>query len=325
MNINSRIWENSIADLPKGDQQAEQFEHYAREFFIPDSIAPATYLANVAALIQQSDEGTPGVEPTPSATRLARLTERPEGFPVWFLAAYPDVALWFSSREGAERTSLDAEVTRRSAAEGASISHMMDEQGSFGHAVLRTIVDLYREQTGLELESAASGADLQEEGAAGAEAEQALTAQQAVDLMAASITRYERELATSYGDRFPDLQPRLTAAGLLQLGYYVLVDHAIPIAALIHAAEVSVLAEDPVVEFVERLDVEVFCAEGGKTADRKKIEEACHLLRSRILDVVLQTRADFEQAPSLAQATRNFMEEPDFEPLRQAIGILPPA
>ncbi len=321
MNINTRIWENSIADLPKGDQQAEQFEHYAREFFIPDSIAPAIYLANVAALIQHSTEES-GIEPTASAARMAQSAERPEGFPIWFLAAYPDVALWFSSQEGSDRTTLDAEVTRRSITEGSPVSHLVDEHGFFAHAVLRTIIDLYREQTGLTLESMASDADLQEEGTATATDEQALTAQQAVDLMAASITRYERELATSYGDRFLDMQPRLTAAGLLQLGYYVLVDHAIPIAALIHAAEQSVQAEDPVVEFVERLDVEVFCAEGGE-AERKRVEEACHLLRSRILDVVLQTRADFEEAPSLAQATRNFMEQDQFEPLRQAIGILP--
>jgi len=322
MNINTRIWENSIADLPKGDQQAEQFEHYAREFFIPDSIAPAKYLANVASLIQQpNEEGD--IEPTASAAKMSQSPERPQGFPVWFLAAYPDVALWFSSQEGLDRTTLDAEVTRRSTTEGFPVSHLVDEHGFFAHAVLRTMIDLYREQTGLALESIAPDADLQEEGTASVTNEQALTAQQAVDLMAASITRYERELATNYGDRFLDMRPRLTAAGLLQLGYYVLVDHTIPITALIRAADQAVLAEDPVVEFVEQLDVEVFCAEAGE-ADRKRIEEACHLLRSRILDVVLQTRADFEEAPSLAQATRNFMEHPQFEPLRQAIGILPP-
>ena len=321
MNINTRIWENSIAGLPEGDPQAEQFKHYAREFFVPDSIAPAVYLANVAALMQHTaEEGE--VQPTPSAASLAIRTERPDGFPTWFLAAYPDVAVWFSSQEGPDRTALDAEVTRRATAAGVSTSHLVDEHGFFAHAVLRALIDLYREQTAAGLECTAAEADLQEEGTAAATDEQALTAQQAVDLMAASITRYERELATTYGDRFPGLQPRLTAAGLLQLGYYILVDHAIPMAALIHAAEESALAEDPVVEFVERLDVEVFCAEGGE-AERKRIEEACHLLRSRILDVVLQTRADFEEAPSLTQATRNFMEQEQFEPLRQAIGILP--
>jgi hypothetical protein len=73
---------------------------------------------------------------------------------------------------------------------------------------------------------------------------------------------------------------------------------------------------------VERLEIEVFCAEGGE-GERKRIERACHLLRSRILDVVLQTRADFNETPSLTQAPRNFMEMPQFEPLRQHIGIRP--
>lgn len=320
MNINTRIWENSITGLPEGDQQAEQFEHYAREFFMPDSISPSLYLANVAALMEQTaEENEP--RPTPAAARMALTTQHPTGFPTWFLAAYPDVAIWFSSQQGPDRAAIDAEVTRRSTTSGSAVSHLVDENGFFAHAVLRTIVDLYRERTGSLLECAAPEADLQEE-VSGSTDEQALTAQQAVDLMAANVTRYERELATSYGDRFADMRPRLVVAGLLQLGYYVLVDHVIPLTTLIQAADDSASAEDPVVEFVERLEIEVFCAEGGE-GERKRIEEACHLLRSRILDVVLLTRADFEEAPSLTQATRNFMDLPQFDPLRQAIGVRP--
>ncbi|MCX6062693.1 MAG: hypothetical protein NTV26_00660 [Caldiserica bacterium] len=321
MNINTRIWENSIADLPKGDQQAKLFEHYAREFFMPDSIAPSVYLANVAALMEQSAEES-GVQPTPSAARMAVSMEHPTGFPTWFLAAYPDVALWFSSQRGKDRKDIDAEVTRRSAASRTAASPLVDENGFYAHTILRTLVDLYRERTGSILECTAFADDLQEVDATNSTDEQALTAQQAVDLMAANITRYERELATSYGDRFEGMRPRLTVAGLLQLGYYVLVDHVIPLATLIQAADESVSADDPVVEFVEQLEIEVFCAEGGEV-ERKRIEHACHLLRSRILDVVLQTRTDFEESPSLRQATRNFMESSQFDPLRQAIGIRP--
>ena len=207
-------------------------------------------------------------------------------------------------------------------AEGSLGRRLLDDQGFYGHAVLRALVDLYRQQSGGVLECMAGTADLQEEEASGPAAEQAMTAQEAVDLMATNITRYERELATSYGDRFPDMRPRLTVAGLLQLGYYVLVDHSIPLAALVQAADEAASADDPVVEYVEKLEVEVFCAEGGEK-ERKRVEDACHLLRSRILDVVLQTRADFDAAPSLSQATRNFMEESEFEPLRQAVGIRP--
>ena len=319
MTINTRIWENSLAGLPEGDPEAEQFEHYAREFFIPDNIAPAAYLANVAVLMHQPSEGS-DVPPSPSMATVTANPTPAQGFPAWFLAAYPDVALWFSSRSGDERRAVDTEVAARAAVTAGK--RLLDDQGFYGHAVLRALVDLYRQQNGGVLECMAGTADLQEEEAAGPAAEQAMTAQEAVDLMAANITRYERELATSYGDRFPDMRPRLTVAGLLQLGYYVLVDHSIPLAALVRAADEAVSADDPVVEYVEKLEVEVFCAEGGEK-ERKRVEDACHLLRSRILDVVLQTRADFDAAPSLSQATRNFMEESEFEPLRQVVGIRP--
>jgi len=321
MTINTRIWENSITGLPKGDPQAEQFAHYAREFFIPDSIAPAVYLANVAALMDQTvEEG--GAQPTSSAASMALSTQRPSGFPTWFLAAYTDVATWFESQEGAERTAVDAEVTRRSAAAGIAPSHLVDENGFFAHAVLRTLVDLYRERTGLTLECIAPATDMQEEETETTAEEQALTAQQAVDLMATNIASYERELATRYGDRFNDLRPRLVVAGLLQLGYYVLVDHVMPLATLVQAADQSMPADDPVVEFVERLETEVFCIEGGEH-ERQRVTDACHLLRSRILDMVLLARSAFEDAPTVTRAVANFMEAKEFEPLRLAIGILP--
>src|SRR5664279_1269305 len=144
MNINTRIWENSIAGLPKDDQQAEQFEHYAREFFIPDSIAPSVYLANVDALMEQAAEES-GVQPTPSAAKMALSMQHPIGFPTWFLAAYPDIALWFTSQDGPDRKAIDAEVTRRSTASGAAANHLVDENGFFSHPVLRTLIDLYRE------------------------------------------------------------------------------------------------------------------------------------------------------------------------------------
>ncbi|MHB8071408.1 MAG: hypothetical protein ACYDHF_05600 [Candidatus Cryosericum sp.] len=321
MTINTRIWENSIAGLPKGDPQAEQFEHYAREFFIPDYIAPAVYLANVAALMDQTvEEG--GAQPTASAARMALSTQRPTGFPTWFVAAYPDVAAWFDALEGSERTSVDAEVTRRSTATGTATSHLVDENGFFAHAVLRALIDLYHEHAGVALECLASAADMQEEGTDTTEEEQALTAQQAVDLMATNISRYERELAINYGDRFADLQSRLVVAGLLQLGYYILVDQVMPLATLAQAAVESMSADDPVVEFVERLETEVFCIEGGES-ERPRVTEACHLLRSRILDMVLLARSAFQETPTVTRATSNFMEAKEFEPLRKAIGILP--
>jgi hypothetical protein len=322
MNINTRIWENSIEGLTKGDPQAEQFTHYAREFFIPDNIAPSVYLANVAALMDQTVDES-GEQPTASAAKMALSTQRPTGFPTWFLAAYPDVAVWFESQLGPERAAVDAELTRRSATSGTSTSHLVDENGFFAHAVLRTLVDLYHESTGLDLECLSTAADMQEERMdAAAEEEKAMTAQQAVDLMATNIARYERELATSYGDRFADLRSRLVVAGLLQLGYYVLVDHVMPLAKLVQAADESMLEDDPVVEFVERLETEVFCMEGGES-ERERVTQACHLLRSRILDMVLLARSAFEETPTVTRATSNFMEAAEFEPLRQAIGILP--
>ena len=319
MNINTRIWENSIKGLPAEDLQAVRFAHFAREFFIPDNVAPGIYLANVAVLMGPDTQQEGDAVPSPSAVQLADPKQRPLAFPTWFMAAYPDVALWFAGREGLDRASTDAELARRATASGAAAGHLIDDEGLLAHAVLRALVDMYREQTGAVLECAAPVEDLVEENVTQQE-DRSMTAQEAVDLVAAGVTRYERELATAFGDRFAGVRERLVVAGLLQLGYYVLVDHVIPLATLIKAADESADAEDAVVEFVERLEVEVFCAEGGES-ERRKVEEACHLLRSRVLDIVGIARASFDEDPAISAATRNFMDQPQFKPLRQAIGV----
>jgi hypothetical protein len=319
MNINTRIWENSIKGLPAEDLQAARFAHFAREFFIPDKVAPGIYLANVAVLMGPDTQQEGDAVPSPSAVQLADPRQRPLAFPTWFMAAYPDVVLWFAGREGPDRASTDAELTRRATASGTAAGHLIDHEGLLTHAVLRALVDMYREQTGAVLECAAPVEDLVEESESQQE-DRSMTAQQAVDLVAAGVTRYERELATAFGDRFAGVRERLVVAGLLQLGYYILVDHAIPLATLIKAADESADAEDAVVEFAERLEVEVFCAEGGEK-ERVKVEEACYLLRSRVLDIVGVARVAFEADPSISAATRNFMDQPQFKPLRQAIGV----
>lgn len=320
MNINARIWENSIADLPPGDLQAERFTHYAREFFIPDNIAPAVYLANVAALTGQKEQDAESL-PSPSAAKLALSEQRPQGVPTWFLAGYPDVVVWFEGQMGPDRTSVDSELARRAMTSGTPKSRLVDEDGFFAHTVLRTLVEMYREHSEQSLECAATPEDLREEGTGDAD-DQEMTARQAVDLIATNISRYERELAARYGDRFPGLRSRLVAAGLLQLGYYVLVDHVMPLTAVTRAADESMDCDDPVVEFVERVETEVFCIEGG-TGERQRVTDACRLLRSRNLDMVTLARAAYEEAPTVTQAVTNLMEAPELEGLRHVVGITP--
>lgn len=320
MNINARIWENSIADLPPGDLQAERFTHYAREFFIPDNIAPAIYLANVAVLMSQKEQESES-QPSPSAVRLSLSGQRPQGIPTWFLAGYPDVVVWFEEQAGPDRTSVDSELAKRAMTSGTPKSRLVDEDGFFAHTVLRTLVEMYREHSDQPLECAATPEDLQEEGAGNAD-DQEMTARQAIDLIATNISHYERELAARYGDRFPDLRSRLVAAGLLQLGYYVLVDHAMPLTVVTRAADESMACDDPVVEFVERVETEIFCVEGGN-GERQRVTDACRLLRSRNLDMVTLARTAYEETPTVTQAVTNLMEAPELEGLRQVVGITP--
>lgn len=95
-----------------------------------------------------------------------------------------------------------------------------------------------------------------------------------------------------------------------------------PLTVVTRAADESMACDDPVVEFVERVETEIFCIEGGN-GERQRVTDACRLLRSRNLDMVTLARTAYEETPTVTQAVTNLMEAPELEGLRQVVGITP--
>jgi len=99
-------WEEALTadSRQKGDLQQK-----INDFFVPDGISPLAFSANLAALTGRPIEEYP---PTPSVavsdtkaalagnddSGLIARTTAPSGYPTWFLAAYPDVALWMNRK-----------------------------------------------------------------------------------------------------------------------------------------------------------------------------------------------------------------------------------
>jgi len=64
---------------------------------IPLCINPLKWIDNTIWLETQGMpqvRGDKDLHPTPSVTQWTRRMDRPTGFPDWFVAAFPDVALW---------------------------------------------------------------------------------------------------------------------------------------------------------------------------------------------------------------------------------------
>ena len=69
-----------------------------QNFLLPDNINPKLFYANLQYLevgIMELYEGE--YEPTTNIEEYGFITHRPFGYPLWFLAAYPDVTRWLSN------------------------------------------------------------------------------------------------------------------------------------------------------------------------------------------------------------------------------------
>lgn len=67
---------------------------------IPMCIHPAKWVENSVWLETQGSPELQGVrdcKPSPSVLEFTRRMDRPRAYPVWFLAAFPDVASWASN------------------------------------------------------------------------------------------------------------------------------------------------------------------------------------------------------------------------------------
>lgn len=92
-------WESFLSqpDVP------EDLEAVVRTVFIPEAVKVMSFLDNYAFLLSGgmiTTSGEPSPTPTESALSLRRPMDRPPGMPLWFLAAFPDVANWTAETMG---------------------------------------------------------------------------------------------------------------------------------------------------------------------------------------------------------------------------------
>lgn len=136
-----------------------------RMFFLADSINPPDFLANfieiTSAPAHPSHEGAS--KPTPSAITFDKGANAPPGYPIWFLAAYPDVVVWLGSRDENAMLRVSAEAIY--GVEGAKelvrihglqrIGELMDEKfEEFDLPQLRRLISIYCTNTKKRLECA---------------------------------------------------------------------------------------------------------------------------------------------------------------------------
>lgn len=143
------VWENLLKGMEEDEKCPKEIKQIVSNFLIPDNISPNKFLANWIALFRhwspsRLDDGQ-NVNPTPSLQMFSFVTNRPLGYPEWFLAAYPDVASWVTA------CVEEDENVFREIFDNISEDPLLDNR-RLKDRYLRTLIDTYRKETGRRLE-----------------------------------------------------------------------------------------------------------------------------------------------------------------------------
>jgi hypothetical protein len=149
-------WESFLSqpDVPDDVKTA------ARTVLIPEAVRVLPFLDNYVFLNSGGMvtlTGEPPPTPTESAKSFRRVMDRPPGMPLWFLAAFPDVANWASETMG------QAQLWREPAAIALverlnemrinlGETELGDVNGQLGPKHAAVLVRWFRETTNRELE-----------------------------------------------------------------------------------------------------------------------------------------------------------------------------
>lgn len=343
--IEHEVWENTLRPLGKEGLSllsvgsAKEANEIIDAFFVPDKIYPLRFMNNFIALFWQGTSPSLRVfldlkesdETTPSLSRFEAMTDRPVGMPLWFIAAYPDVLLWYDNEVGEymkahkpDEDSLAAFSTKLFGLDPTgpnleeSLRDSVDKKDKFRPNFLRNLVQSYKDKTSRELETAAKIPA--EDMCLASEFYEAFGAENNFTFIAVNTTKYYLELARGYHDRFKNEVSLLATSGVLDAQYCVMKQTVKPSEILEMAEGAIVHVEEALLDFIIRLEIKLFTVD-NLSMDISDIEMACLDQKAGIADAIERTKNEYVREPMFALAVSNFMNSRKFRELRRILGV----
>ena len=153
MDLKNEEWKiifDSIQD-ERFTVDTKDYQQIILDFLIPDSINPKLFQANVNFLdIGMRDLYNGKFEPTESIDEYGFITHRPSGYPLWFLAAYPDVASWYSEQYKKDEQIL-FKVTEKSEEYYRDEKNFINNR--FSNQILKKLICYFKAHSGERLET----------------------------------------------------------------------------------------------------------------------------------------------------------------------------
>lgn len=316
----------------------EVLDEIIRDLLVPDEISPRVFGRNFLALLcedwRQSGEylgRAEDTEPPASLYPFIPAWNRPVGFPLWFIAAYPDVVRWYQGQLAESRGEYgnDSTLILRllgldPEAGGLTEDDVLDG-GEIRPSSLRHLVATYKVTTGKALDSSVDTVDSPEDDMyLGAQLLERSGSASNFELIAENTTKFYMELSSEHAHRFTSEASLLATAGVLDAIRYIQEE-------LLHASEIAHIAQasvedggDPLVQFVVNLEAKLFYVHEQEMSF-SEIKEACIDQKETIAKAIERTRNGYPGDPFLAlvisEVVSEFMTSQDFATVRESLAI----
>ena len=168
-----KMWESLLGKEGLSIASEKEVKEIIEDLLIPDEIDMSTFISNYEALVRG---GTPSAtelltgiatdnQSTPSISDFTFALNRPPALPLWFIAAYPDVLLWFVNvgreyikthgRDYNGRGILELKLLGIDPSDpNLKEEDILDCEEHNRPHVLKNLVQSYKDKTGKEFETA---------------------------------------------------------------------------------------------------------------------------------------------------------------------------
>lgn len=323
MNTNEMVWRQALEQTELQGASLGEMKAWAEKFFIPDNISPGSFFDNYQKL---SDSYSFDSKYTPSLESFLRVMDRPMAFPIWFIAAYPDVTKWFvdekveSLNEGEQEKFFEDLATKAFGAKDLDAAKVQDSEGHFKAEMLRAVIDIYKDSRGAQFECGCS-----EEMQIPKEVFDQFSALSGggdnFQVIARMTTFYYKYLNENFKERFKDNASILATAGVLDAQHYVFVDKRIKIEQIVELANRhDGDHESSLINFMVEFESLLFIADSPEMS-RDEIKNACQSQKEKIDDEIKKTLTNLNIPETIKQTTSAFMKTKRFSNVWSHLGI----
>ncbi len=270
-------------------------------------IDPEKFSGNLEVLLTGSNRsgyGRKALTSTPSVCKFMFSLDRPLGFPLWFLAGFPDVAAWATDGEGLSYLARTDEN---------------EYLETIGFHYFQGLISSYVDKAGRSLEAAFQEDSANDLHLAG-EIFEATGEENNATLIASMTTKYYLEAKRSYGTSFNNETALLSMAGVLDANAYIFVTRQLTVTQIVTVARQTEGMQDRMQEFLIRFET-LLLSQDNPEYSPEEVREACESEAEAIRRTVLRTTKTYVSEPAIFQSVRTMMLSSQFSELRQEIGV----